>query len=290
MVIKQRNKFLNKIIIGSAQLKNGYGLDKSKVNKRELFKILNYAKKNKIQFLDTAQVYGNSEIMIGRRKKDNLKIISKFFLNQKTLRNPENWFLNQFKKTSKNLKTKNVYGILIHNPSFLTKKKEIFNYFKKLKNLNLVKKIGFSIYSEKDLIFILNNFNFDIIQLPYSIFDRRFEKYFKILKKRKIKIHCRSIFLQGLLINLKHQRKKYFLSWRAVFDKFNNWIRNNKPNHLSACLSFVFANKYLDKIIIGVNTKKNLEEILSTKIYEKKIFPKFGTRDKKLLNPVNWKL
>ena len=52
----------------------------------------------------------------------------------------------------------------------------------------------------------------------------------------------------------------------------------------------MFANKYLDKIIIGVNTKKNLEEILSTKIYEKKIFPKFGTRDKKLLNPVNWKL
>ena len=101
MVIKQRNKFLNKIIIGSAQLKNGYGLDKSKVNKRELFQILNYAKKNKIQFLDTAQVYGNSEIMIGRRKKDNLKIISKFFLNQKTLRNPEKWFLNQFKKPLK---------------------------------------------------------------------------------------------------------------------------------------------------------------------------------------------
>ena len=126
MVIKQRNKFLNKIIIGSAQLKNGYGLDKSKVNKRELFQILNYAKKNRIQFLDTAQIYGNSEIMIGKRKRDNLKIISKFFLNQKTLRDPENWFLNQFKKTSKNLKTKNVYGILIHNPSFLTKKKRKF--------------------------------------------------------------------------------------------------------------------------------------------------------------------
>ena len=112
----------------------------------------------------------------------------------------------------------------------------------------------------------------------------------KFLRKEK-KIHCRSIFLQGLLINLNHQRKKYFLSWKAVFDKFNNWIRNNKPNHLSACLSFVFANKYLDKIIIGVNTKKKIsKKYFLQKIYEKKIFPKFGTRDKKLLNPVNWKL
>ena len=30
---------------------------------------------------------------------------------------------------------------------------------------------------------------------------------------------------------------------------FNTWIENNTPNNLSACLSFVFTNKYLDKMI-----------------------------------------
>ena len=126
--------------------------------------------------------------------------------------------------------------------------------------------------------------------MPYSIFDRRLENYFKILKNRKIKIHCRSIFLQGLLVNSKYQKKKYFLKWKNTFDKFNTWIENNTPNNLSACLSFVFTNKYLDKILIGVNTKKNLEEILSTKIDKKTIFPNFGTKDKRLLNPVYWKI
>ena len=290
MIIKKRNKFLNKIIIGSAQLKDGYGLSNSRVTKSELFQILNFAKKNKIQFIDTAQIYGKSEIKIGKEKNNKLKIISKIFLNHNTLENPEKWFRNQFNKTSNNLKSKNIYAMLIHNPTFLFKKKEIFQYFVKLKKLNLVKKIGFSIYTEQELIFILNNFKFDIVQLPYSIFDRRLENYFKILKNRKIKIHCRSIFLQGLLVNSKYQKKKYFLKWKNTFDKFNTWIENNTPNTLSACLSFVFTNKYLDKILIGVNTKKNLEEILSTKIDKKTIFPNFGTKDKRLLNPVYWKI
>ena len=125
MIIKKRNKFLNKIIIGSAQLKDGYGLSNSRVTKSELFQILNFAKKNKIQFIDTAQIYGKSEIKIGKEKNNKLKIISKIFLNHNTLENPEKWFRNQFNKTSNNLKSKNIYALLIHNPTFLFKKKEI---------------------------------------------------------------------------------------------------------------------------------------------------------------------
>ena len=45
-----------------------------------------------------------------------------------------------------------------------------------------------------------NNFDIDIVQSPFSIFDRRLDSsgWMKRLTDRNIEIHVRSIFLQGL--------------------------------------------------------------------------------------------
>ena len=45
-----------------------------------------------------------------------------------------------------------------------------------MKSHKIIKKIGFSIYSESQLFKLLNIFKPDIIQLPLSIFDNRFRK------------------------------------------------------------------------------------------------------------------
>ena len=54
-------------------------------------------------------------------------------------------------------------------------------------------------YSPDGLISLLDRgIDFDIVQVPYSIFDRRFEKYFDLLKRKGKEIQARSVFLQGL--------------------------------------------------------------------------------------------
>ena len=64
---------------------------------------------------------------------------------------------------------------------------------------NRLIKIGFSIYDEKELNEILNlGFIPDLVQLPYSILDRRFENSLIKLKNLDVEIHVRSVFLQGL--------------------------------------------------------------------------------------------
>ena len=47
----------NKIILGTANFGKNYGLFKNKVDKNEIKSILNYATKNKIKYLDTAEEY-----------------------------------------------------------------------------------------------------------------------------------------------------------------------------------------------------------------------------------------
>ena len=48
----------------------------------------------------------------------------------------------------------------------------------------------------------MSRFKLDMVQLPYNIIDQNFETsgWIKKLKKMNIKIHVRSIFLQGLLL------------------------------------------------------------------------------------------
>lgn len=67
------NKFYSKISIGTANFGQIYSINKIKVNKKEIFKILDVAK-NKINSIDTSQNYGVSEKLIGEYiKKENQK-------------------------------------------------------------------------------------------------------------------------------------------------------------------------------------------------------------------------
>ena len=51
------------------------------------------------------------------------------------------------------------------------------------------------------------------MQLPLSIFDQRFcsSRLIKQINAKKIEVHARSIFLQGLLISSKKNLKKNIL-------------------------------------------------------------------------------
>ena len=59
----------------------------------------------------------------------------------------------------------------------------------------------FSVYEPKTLVKLIDSGLIpDIIQLPYSILDKKFEPYFPLLKQKGIEIHSRSIYLQGCIL------------------------------------------------------------------------------------------
>ena len=57
---------------------------------------------------------------------------------------------------------------------------------------------------------IINNNKIDIVQFPLSIFDLRFldNELIQKLKRRKIKIYVRSVFLQGIIFLDSNKLKK----------------------------------------------------------------------------------
>src|SRR5260370_40347080 len=88
---------------------------------------------------------------------------------------------------------KHLYGYLLHRCSDIFYNRELAIELSRLKRKGFVEKIGFSLYSPDELILLIDRgIDFDIIQVPYSIFDRRFEKYFDLLKKKGKEIQVRS--------------------------------------------------------------------------------------------------
>ena len=53
--------------------------------------------------------------------------------------------------------------------------------------------------------FLLKKFPIDVVQVPFNILDQRLNNnlFKKIISRKKIEVHVRSIFLQGILVDKK---------------------------------------------------------------------------------------
>jgi len=203
----------SKLILGTAQFGLNYGINNNfgKLDTNSVIEILKIAKQNKIDLLDTASSYGDSENIIGLYSNFNFKIVSKFskIKNASELK-------NQFANTLKNLRIQNLYAYLSHNPNEVIQNQKIWETLIYLKTCGKINKIGFSVYTLQELDSLLKlDIIPDLIQIPFSLLDRKFESYLPDLKSKNIEIHSRSVFLQGL----------YFMN----FDKLPKKLESLKP-------------------------------------------------------------
>ena len=287
-------KLAKKIIIGTVQFGNSYGISnsKGKVKIKEVKNILEFAKQNKIKSFDTAISYGDSEKLLGNYKLEDYKVISKI---DKTSLNliSKGYVFNQIFKILERLKINELYGILIHDPNILYSKqgKQLVSYLNECKEYGLVKKVGISVTNVIDLKNILNQFTFDIVQAPFNIFDRRLIQLNLIdyMKKKNIELHVRSIFLQGLLLMSYDKIPKKFQKWNKFFKKWEDWVIQNNISKIEACVSFAYLTKDISNILIGCQSVKELKEILD--VNPEKNFDIPGDlicNDLDLINPTEW--
>ena len=93
-----------KIVLGTAQIGMDYGFCKNKLykSKKNIFKILDYAKKKNIDYLDTARSYNVSEQNIGkyhnqRKPINKFRVITKLsYLSKIKKKDLKNKLLNNF--------------------------------------------------------------------------------------------------------------------------------------------------------------------------------------------------
>ncbi len=284
----------NKIILGTAQFSNDYGItNKQKLTKHNINEIIKEARNFQINMIDTAPDYKDVERKLGLHNLMNFKVISKISLNDKNSLSDFKKVENNILSSLKNLRVNKLYAILVRNPLNILKNKSLLNKILLLKEKGLVEKLGFTLYNPDELDKLYNLFKPDIVQIPHSIIDNRFDKkgWINKMHEDNVEIHVRSVFLQGVLIEEFSNLPKFFLQYKEYFFKFHSWLKENKISKLEACLNHSLKDNRISKIVVGINSKNNLNEVIKVKYLKKIEFPVWlSNNDLNLIMPSRWKI
>ena len=289
---------MSKLALGTVQFGTDYGINSGiKVDPNEVTNIINCARNNDISLLDTAQLYGSSEKVLGDINTQDFDIVTKSRgFDQEAITEKEAVFvINDLHKSLKLLKQKSLYAFLVHHGEDLLKPggEMIFNQLQTLKKQGLVNKIGISAYIDNQLIEIIDRFDIDIIQLPMNILDSRLinNGLLKKIYAKGIEIHTRSVFLQGLLLMDLDKRPKYFERWSSLWKFWNEWLADNKLSPLEASIRYMISKPEISRVLVGVDNKDQLQSIINAVDGNLPPIPKeLSTNDPDLLNPSNWKV
>ncbi len=197
---------MKRLVLGTAQLGMNYGISnrtgKPDLNTAE--SIVKTAWNSGIREFDTAQVYGNSEQVLGTVLnslgiRNEVRIISKLHPDIDHLNHDD--MRRGLEETLSNLGISALYGIMLHREEFLDFwDKGLSEILTGFARSGYVKHLGVSVYSPAKAIQALETDGITIVQIPTNIFDRRFEKseIFDLAENKGKTIYVRSIFLQGL--------------------------------------------------------------------------------------------
>ena len=280
---------MNKLALGTVQFGLDYGVTNSegKVQIEEVKSILECAKENSINTLDTAASYGNSEEVLGDVGINDFQVITKTI----PLKNGTDEVIKRFQQSLTYLNKLSVNGLLIHNINEIEQKN--FNTFFKelteLKRQGLVNKIGFSTYTPEKVDFLLENFDFDLIQVPFNIFDNRLIQggQLQALNNKGIEVHARSIFLQGVLLGFDNL-PTHFKVWEKQFNEYQAMVKESGMSLLEYALNFALNIPEIDKVLVGVNSEQQLKEIVQA-VKGPSSLDAHPIDDINLLNPSLWK-
>ena len=288
---------MSKIALGTVQFGIDYGInsENGQVQPEEVRSILNYAHSQNIDLLDTAPVYGNSEKVLGVANVQNFKVVTKTrHFNNAEISNSDIGLLKKdFSCSLTDLRQKSFYGVLIHNASDLLKPgaEKLYDHLQELKQAEKIEKIGVSVYDYSQLQSILDNFDIDLVQLPFNILDRRMidSGMLSTLRSSNTEVHARSVFLQGLLLMSEQNRPDKFNRWSGLWKIWHEWLNDSQITALEATIRYAISIPEISKVLVGVDTKDQLKEII---VASNGVLPNIPTElytnDVNLLNPSNW--
>jgi aryl-alcohol dehydrogenase-like predicted oxidoreductase len=286
-----------RLALGTVQFGLPYGVanQSGQVSREQSQAMLDLAIASKIDTLDTAIAYGESEVRLGALGINDFKAITKLPALPEGLPDVASWVQSQVEASMSRLGVSVLYGLLLHRseqllgPDGLALYKALYE----LKDSGLVQKIGISVYSPRELDAICPLFSLDLVQAPFNLVDRRLQSsgWLRRLKAEGVEVHTRSTFLQGLLLMGQDERPSKFMAWSDLWATWDKWLveRNVAPVH--ACLGFVLEHPEIERVVVGADSSMQLTQLIDAACAPKlSEFPNLDCIDELLINPARWPL
>ena len=282
--------------LGTAQLGLSYGVTNQagKPDEEMISKIFNAAHAGNFSIIDTASSYGDSEEMIGKHlpKEWHPDIVTKV----PPLKGLQAKIVDDFLKLSLEKLGRPISGLLIHHAGDLLGKDgpEILKRLYAAKEQGLTLGVGFSAYTAEEIDKLLEIIDPDIVQLPISVADQRLIDSGHIAKliDMGVQVHCRSAFLQGLLLIDPEDLPEYFHELKPVLEILSKWSGELQIDRLSLCIAFFSQLGGIDSLIMGASSVSEVIELSDAaqraRICDVLPWNEIPKINAKILNPSHW--
>lgn len=284
-----------KLALGTVQFGQSYGVANKagQIPAAEATAILEYAASIGINMLDTAVGYGNSEQRLGEIGILDWQVVSKIPAVPDGCGDISGWVTESVQDSLQRLGLPRLYALLLHKPQQLLGADggQIYAALQQLRETGLVQKIGASIYAPAELDDLCRRYEFDVVQAPFNLLDRRLIEsgWMSRLANSGVELHVRSIFLQGLLLMPSSDRPVKFNRWQAHWSAYSDWLRSAELTPLQACVRHSLSFPEVTRVIVGVDNSDQLRSIFEAASGPVPIPPSaLQVHDCDLLNPSVW--
>ena len=165
-----------KIGIGTAQFGLRYGVNNTEgiPDLDEIRNILNTARDNDVQIIDTAISYGDAHIKLGRIGVKDFKIATKIpRIEEKTESKIRHNIMKSDENTLTDLKIESIHRLFLHHSDdYVNHKIVVQKTIDELKAAGKIEEFGISIYRPNDIIGASKDIYVDAYQVPMNLLDR----------------------------------------------------------------------------------------------------------------------
>ena len=274
---------LNRFVLGTAQFGSDYGVANTSGQpaQQKVNEILETALSNGIKYIDTARAYGESEQVLGEAlsliRDSRAAIITKLSPLDDCPVNATTDIVSTYVEKSiyascRSLRVRRIDTLMLHRASHLNVwHGAVWEKVLELQKAGVIYHLGVSVQSPSEALLALDYAQIEFIQLPFNILDYRWdpviEKISQVRENRKLVIHARSALLQGLLIS--DQLDLWSRANCANASEVIDWLAAKAKIYTSGSvtellLQYVFSQSWLDGVVVGVDTKEQLVDNLST--------------------------
>ena len=295
--------------LGTVELGLDYGVrapGEGRPSHEEGIRIVHGALDAGINFIDTARVYGDSERVLGkalRDRRDGVVLATKVMLKDADGSMPRGDDLRQrmiegLETSLLELNTDHVDVWQIHSLDSDTLKSlpDLAVAFDDARRSGKARYAGCSVYGDRIPQEVLDADFFDVIQVPFSVFDQRLsDSFFPRAAARNVGIVTRSVLLKGALTESAEHLPDHLSQLRDRSREFRRLVSEAALGLTPAqvAIAFAAAQGAVSSVLVGI---RDVEEVRENVRAVEQPLPEalletlreLGLDDPDLLNPGTW--
>ncbi len=292
----------SRLVLGTVQLGMPYGVANraGKPDAAAATAVVDAAWRGGIRYFDTAQAYGDSETVLGKifqtlKISDQVKVISK--LPPDIDGADQVAVFQSLEKSVEHLRVPVLYGLMLHREEMLDNwNKGLGEALAGFKASGRAQHIGVSVYTPERAFQALETKGIDLIQIPASLFDRRFEKSGLASQADRCgcELHIRSVFLQGLLLMPPEKLPISMCFAKPALARFAELAVETGLTQQQAALLYIRERWPQAHVLFGAENAEQVHSNIACwqKPVDPAVFDKFNEAlsnvDEKIIRPDRW--